>query len=98
MGGAMLKMTSSLKQSLAMMNQMNTCMEEYVRSGLVLSATLSNPKAHSADGTAGPILTVSARNTSRVPMSGVTLSVSLKTAAGAADPALAPSLSAADPP
>lgn len=60
--------------AVSMMDSMNSCMEEYVRSGLKLGATVSSaPRYDANDGK--PHIKISVANTGKMPLTGITLSV-----------------------
>ena len=90
MGSAYTRMSGSLQQSLAMMEQMNDCMEHYVQAGLIVSASVTpapydrysiykNPSAMKSTELALPIARISVRNSIKFPVSKIVLSVSLTT-------------------
>jgi hypothetical protein len=64
--------------AVSMMDSMNSCMEEYVRSGLKLGANVSSVSCDDAnDGK--PRIKISVANAGKVPLAGITLSVTKAT-------------------
>ena len=75
MSTVFLRMSGSLQQSLAMMDSMNSCMEEYVKNSVIASVSI---KPAQATGDNGITLRIGVRNKGRFPISGIKLSVILK--------------------
>ena len=74
------RMSGSLQHSLAMMDSMNSCMEEYVKNGL-RTEVLLNRAAGSFDG-ALLSLKITARNSGRFPLTNIKLYIALKDSNG----------------
>ena len=81
MGSAYTRMSGSLQQSLSMMEQMNDCMEHYVQSGITISAAITPPAAESSrkggDALALPAVRIIVRNSIKLPVSKILISLSL---------------------
>lgn len=87
MGSAVRKMTDSLSQSVGMMNKMNDLMEEYVLRSLETSIAVASTASSGSDSSSGRLaVTVTLRNVSALPLSGIVVGAGAE--AGADDVAL----------
>jgi hypothetical protein len=72
------RMSGSLQQSLAMMDSMNSCMEEYVKSSLCTHVSVKPSRFFKSSGEPSIFLRIDVRNRGRFPLSDVKLAVDLE--------------------
>ena len=72
------RMAGSLQQSLSMMESMNTCMEEYVRSSIRMSVSVKSPQSTNSSCEHRLRLFVTVRTIGKLPIPAIKLSIILK--------------------